>query len=258
VEKLPDLQYLWRLIRSSDPDNHVPSSEVTTVAAQKFTKQELKQDSFLSTTERVLEYGQKNATTIGIVLVAIVVLLVGGSYVKSSRESAQREASAMLYQGQMLLAEGQATAAMGPLQDVIDEHGGTQFGTVARVSLVQALLQMGDPEGALARIAQYRDEVSADHPAAAELAVLEANALADAGRFGEAADALGATISDDLIDSVRYHRQTTRSDWLIAAGRVDAAIAILEDLDVAIKSGTMMSFGNDLENRLGVARALRS
>ena len=31
-----------------------------------------------------------------------------------------------------------------------------------------------------------------------------------------------------------------------------------EDLDVAIKSGAMMSFGNDLENRLGVARAIRS
>ena len=48
------------------------------MAAQKFTKKSLKQDSFITYTERALEYLQRNATAVGVGLLVVVVLLVGG------------------------------------------------------------------------------------------------------------------------------------------------------------------------------------
>ncbi|MEZ4389399.1 MAG: tetratricopeptide repeat protein [Candidatus Krumholzibacteriia bacterium] len=227
------------------------------MSAHKFTKKELKQDSFVSSTEKVLEFGQRNATMIGVALLVAVVALVGGSYLKNTRAAAAREASAQLYQGQVLLAQGEYSAAMGPLQDCVDDHGGSEFGRYARVALVQAMLALGDTEGALARIQQYVGELPATDPAAADLKLMNAYALADAGRPGEAADAIAATITADLSDAILYDRTVQQADWLIDAGRAGDAINVLEGLDRRARAGEITVATSDLENRLAVAKALK-
>ncbi len=226
------------------------------MSAQKFTKKDLKQDSFVNTTEKFLDYGQRHATLIGGLLLVLVVVLVGGSYLKNSRAAAAQESSALLYQGQTYLSQGEYAMAMGPLQDCVDDHSGSEFGRYARVSLVQAMLALGDAEGALARAQEYRAEVPADHPAAEELGLLEAFILADAGRPGDAADAMAAYITSDVADAIYYERSVQQADWLREAGRHAEAIAVLEGLERSASSGDLEIFANDLENRLAVARAL--
>ena len=49
------------------------------MAAQKFTKKDLKQDSFVEYIEKALEFLQRNATVVGVGFLLLVVLLVGGS-----------------------------------------------------------------------------------------------------------------------------------------------------------------------------------
>ncbi len=227
------------------------------MAAHKFTKQQLKQDSFVDTTRRLMDYGQRHATVIGIVLVAVIVLLVGGTYLETSRENAAREASALLYEGQVLLAQGDHVGAMGPLQDCIDLHGGTEFAPTARVSLIQAHLRVGDAQTALALVDEFKNEVPAGAPAHEDLAVLGAHAVAGTGDFKAAADALAATIDEETADQIRYQRRVTQTEWLQAAGLHGEAVRVLEELDAAVKSGDLDAMvGNDLANRLGVARAL--
>lgn len=223
--------------------------------AHKFTKKDLKQDSFVSTTEKFLEYGQRNATLIGVVLLVLVVVLVGGSYLRNSRAAAATEASAMLYQGQTFLAQGNYAAGGSILQDLIDSHGDSDFGRYARVAQVQGFLAAGEADRALAQAQQYRAEVPSDHPAAADLGLLEAYAMAAVGQPGEAADALTSYITDDLDDTVYYERRVQRADWLRAAGRTTEAVAVLSELDRMGRSGDRTFPANDLENRLAVARA---
>lgn len=227
--------------------------------AHKFTKKDLKrQDSFVSTTERFLEFGQRNATAIGVVLLVLVVVLVGGSYLRSSRADAAREASAMLYQGQTFLTEGNYAAAGSVLQDCIDSHGDTEFGRYARVAQVQAFLAAGDSDRALAQVQRYRDEIPADHAAATDLGLLEAYAVAAVGQPGEAADLIEEYISPGLTDAVYYERSVQRADWLSDAGRNTEAVAVLAELDRMARSGERTSFpANDLEKRLAVARAFQ-
>lgn len=228
----------------------------THVSAQKFTKKDLKQDSFVATTEKALEFGQRNATLIGGILLVLVVVLVGGSYYRSSQAAAVREASALLYQGQTLAAQGDYTAAMGPLQDCIDEHGGSEFGQFARVALVQNLLAMGEIEAAMARADEFMGELPAGSKPARDLQQLKAFAMADAGQYVEAARALGELTSLDGGDVIYYQNNVQQALWLQQAGQHADAVAVLEDLDAKVRAGELQSFGNDLENRLAVARAL--
>ena len=227
------------------------------MAAQKFTKKDLKKDSFVTSTEKALEFFQRNATATGIVLLAVVVLLVGGSYVRKGQQAARVEASYMLYQGQMLLGEGQYELAMAPLQDCIDKHGGSEFGKFARLSLVQAMLGNGEAEAALARIEEYSAELSSNHPAGRHLALVRAHALADAGQYAEAADAIAATITDQLPDPDIFERTVRQATWLQKAGRGAEAVTVLETLRDRAAAGDVQIFGNELETRIAAARALR-
>ena len=226
------------------------------MAAHKLTKKEIKQDSFITNMEKALEFLQRNATAVGAVLLIIVVLLVGGSYVQKGREASRVEASYMLYQGQMMLAQGEYEIAITPLQDCIDKYSGSEFGKFARVSLVQALLGAGETETALARLDEFMAEIPATHAAGQDLRSIQASAYADAGRFAEAADFQAALITDDLPDAVFYSRSVRRAEWLTKAGNNAAALAIYTDLESALAAGDLTVSGNDLANRMEVARAL--
>jgi tetratricopeptide (TPR) repeat protein len=173
-----------------------------------------------------------------------------------NQEASRVEASYMLYQGQMMLSQGDYDLALVPLQDCVDRHGNSEFGKIARVSLVQALAAAGDADGALAQADQYLAELGPSEPAHADLALMRAYILADAGRYAEAAEALAAQTSTDLPDLEYYSRTVRRAEWLSAAGQQAAARDLLEELKRAGDAGEVTVQANDLDNRLEVARAL--
>lgn len=226
------------------------------MAAQKFTKKGLKQDSFVDSTEKVLEFLQQNATAVGIAFLVVIVLLVGGSYVRKGRAAARAEASYMFYQGQIMVGQGDYALAITPLEDCIAEHGDTEFGKYARLALVQAQLGLGQTDEALALIDTYLGEISGKVPIHKDLLLLQAGALADAGRYAEAADVMGGLITDDLPDAVYYDRTVRRAEWLGDAGQRGAALALLEELEASADAGEIDVLKQDLDYRLGVARAL--
>lgn len=225
------------------------------MAAQKFTRKDLKHDSFVSGTEQALEFLQKHATVVGGALVVIVVLLVGWSYVSKGKAASQAEASFMLYQGQMYVGESDYDMAMVPLRACIEQHGDTDYGRYARVSMIQAMLGDGDAEGALQNIDQYLGEIPAGHVAHDDLLLLRAYALADAGRYGDAADAMAGLISGDLADGVYYDRTVRRAEWLRLAGRGAEAVTALEALKADAAAGKLEVAAADLDRRIDVARA---
>jgi len=227
------------------------------VPPHKFTKKELKQDGFVDTTEKVLEFLQRNATAVGAGLLALVVLLVGGSYLQQSRQAAQVEASYMLFQGQQYIDQGDFEAAVMPLRDCVEEHGGTEFGRYARVALVHAMAGAGQVDLALQRADEFAAELAADHPASRELAVVRANVLADAGRYAEAASAMAGLITPDLEDRIYIQRTFRQAEWLREAGDGAGAIRVLEELRDKVAAGEVAQMGSEVQNQLELARALQ-
>ncbi len=226
------------------------------MAAQKFTKKNLKQDSFLEYTEKALEFLQRNATVVGAVFLVVVVLLVGGSYVRKGQASARAAASYMLYEGQTLVSSGDYDLAIAPLEDCIAKHGGSEYGQVARLALVQANFGLGRIDEGLALVDTYLGEISATDPLHGDLRLLQASGLADAGRFAEAADVMGDLITEDLADAVYYDRTVRRAEWLRKAGQSPTALTLLEGLQAAGDRGERVVYTQDLDSRVAVARAL--
>ncbi len=227
------------------------------MAAHKFTKKDLKKDSFLDSTEKAIDFLQRNATAVGAGLLALVIILVGGSYWQQSQEAARVEASYMLYQGRSLIDQGQFEAAVLPLRDCVEQHGGSEFGHVARVALVNALLGAGEVESALAEAERFAAEFPGRPRAAEELALLPAAPLADAGRPGEAASVLAPLITGDLEDVVYIQRSLRRAQWLREAGQTGEAVSVLESLRDAIAAGEITERGNEVQKQLELARALQ-
>lgn len=228
------------------------------MAAQKFTRKELKTDPFVTQVEKSLNFLQANATAIGAALLVLVVLLVGGTYVRKGQEASRQEASYLLYLGQSLLSQGDYLLALSPLEECVEKHGRTDFAKYARASVVEALLGSGEVENALARLDVYRQEVGPKHPARQKLELLQAHALADAGRFADAADALGRLTDRSLPDVLYYERTVRRAAWLERAGQPLESVKLLTSLKNAIASGDIQVAGldSDLEQRLQVVRAL--
>lgn len=227
------------------------------MAAQKFTRKELKQDPFVEKTQKAVEFIQQHATLVGAALLLVVVVLVGGSYVRKGQEAGGIEASFLLYHGQTLLNQGAPDLAMAPLQECIEKRGKTEYATYARASLVQALLANGETDAALARAEVYRQEVDRAHPVRADLDMLYVHALADAGQYEVASATLADMPTDGLTDVMIYDRYIQRSRWLHAAGSHATAHQVLEDLHQLIVSGELALPTSDIQQRLEVARALK-
>lgn len=226
------------------------------MAAQKFTRKDLKKDSFVESTDRALSFIQQHATAVGAVLLILVVLLVGGSYVRKGQQAAKMEASFLLYQGQLLLAQGDYDLALARLQACLENHRKTDYAKYARLGIVQALLANGEIDVALARLDEYRRDLRASDPVQVKLDNLYAHALADAGRFAEAVTALAALPDADLPPAFLMERRLQQARWLEAAGDHRGAVALLEELHQAVVSGKLEAQRPDLELRLEVARAL--
>lgn len=228
------------------------------MAAHKFTRKDLKKDPFVENTEKVLEFIQSNATAMGVGLLVLVVLLIGGTYMRKGQESARIESSYLLYHGQTLLVQGDHDLAMVPLSECIEQHGGTDAGKFARVAMVRALLGAGQTEDAKSSLEAYRREIDPKHPAHAQLEQLQAYVLADEGRFEEAATALGDLITPEMPDAMTIDLTMLRASWLQKAGQPLAAHQLLQDLEAAIEAGQLDAGGqaSELERRLETARAL--
>lgn len=229
------------------------------MAAHKLTKKDLKHDGFLDRTEQALEFAQKNATALGIGLLVVVVLIVGFVYVRNSRAAARVQAGVLFHQGENLLAEGQYQTAMIPLQEAVDQYGGTDFGKYARVSLARAMLAVGDDEAALADIERWQQDVPAEHPASRGLKTARAAALANLDRYGDAAavyDELAATAPSG---QERYDMRLRQADCLRRGGQPREALAVLESLQTAVQTREIeVSNVAGLENQITLVRALAS
>ena len=226
------------------------------MSAQKLSRKQLKQDSFLDSIARTVEFVQENYVKLALGIGVVVVVVIAVSMYFQGQQKAREQASFLLYQGESLMYRGAYEAARERLQECHDRFGGTLFGKRAGLDLGHTYLALGNPEQALATLdglANHADQKAAMHR---ELQMLRATALVDLQRYDEAAAAYRQLREEDLDPNERYEVDMRLADCLRLSGQVQEGLNILEDLKAAIDRGDIPSASRDLDTRLQIFRAL--
>jgi len=226
------------------------------VAAHKLTRKELRQDGFVNWIERALEYVQENLVKAAIVAAIVVIVIVGGSYIRNSRIQAHQKASALLYQGQSMLSIGSYEAARSRLQECVERFGGGEYGDLARLGLAEAQMGLGENELALQTLGEAMAALPADDALYTSLLMVQATAEANLGRHLEAAAAYEQALTGELLAVQRYDVTLRQADSLRHAGQVAEGLVLLENLQNAIDRGELDVPARDLATRIDLYRAL--
>ncbi len=233
--------------------------EVNALSTHKLTKKELKHDGFVEGTEKGLEFLQKHGMALGLAALAIVVVIVGGTYLQKSKASSTNQASYLLYQGEGLLASGNLEGAQAPLQECINRYGDTEFGRLARVSLAKAYLAGGANDDVVASVDLWLKDVPDDHPADRSLRVAKATALSSLRRYPDAAAAFGELAASAPTDAEVFEMTIRQAESLRQGGQAADALRLLEALDGRRARGEIKAPPTtDLRSKLEVLRAIVS
>jgi pentatricopeptide repeat protein len=226
------------------------------VSAQKLSRRQLKQDSFVDWTAKSVEFIQENYVRLAIGIGAVVVLAIAVSLYFQGQHKAREQASFLLYQGESLMYRGAYDAARERLQQCHERYGGTLFGKRAGLDLGHAYLALGDPAQALATLEGLEPQVAGRGEMHRELQLLKGAALVDLERYAEAEALYRQMQSEDLHPNERYEVGMRLADCLKLSGRVQEGLNVLEDLKASADRGDIPTESRDLDMRLQVFRAL--
>jgi outer membrane protein assembly factor BamD (BamD/ComL family) len=133
-----------------------PEDECMLKPRKKLTRQEIKQDRFVTWVVRAGAVAQERAKQWVMALGAVVVALILVVSVRQHLKDRSREAQDLLGQAQSDERAGAAFDQIAPLyQRVIDKYGNTSSAAQARIRLAEAKLAAGDTQGARLVFDQY-------------------------------------------------------------------------------------------------------
>lgn len=225
----------------------------------KLSRKELKQDGFVDWTGRAYEYVQANYLKLAIGVVALVVVVLAVAFYLQGQERGRQRASELLFQGQALLAAGNYAAAVEPLQQAVDNHGGSELGKRAHLDLAHALLGAGQREQALQVARDGLERIdSADAELHQGMLMVEAAVLSSLERWEDAIVVYRGLLAQDLPAPLRIDASFRLAEALKLRGDVEGAVTVLEELESAVARGDVPGPVRELTDRLSVYRALAS
>lgn len=104
-------------------------------AQKRMSKKQIKGDRLVSTTFQATEYIQKNQTPFVIGAVALVVVIVLVSLLKTSTDRRKTEAAMMLSRAELTAAVGETDQYIADLRRLADDYAGTTPGRIATLRL---------------------------------------------------------------------------------------------------------------------------
>ncbi len=187
---------------------------------KRLSKRQIREDPLLVWTTRIEAYAEENWQRLLIGAGAVVVVILLGLYIRSSREKAELGASELLAQAQaQLWANNPAEAAQIAAQ-VIERSPGTRSARIAQLVRADAQLATGDYEGAIAGYRAFLDREKHDQVLRDSARRGLAVALEDAGQFAPAAEAYEALARDEVK---RAEKRDERPGPLAASDLLSAA-----------------------------------
>lgn len=222
----------------------------------KFTRKDLKHDSFVDWTGTATAFLQEHFMKLGIGVVAIAVVLLGISFYNHGKARAHDTAAYMLFQGQSLLSRGAYAAAQERFIECTDRFGGTDFGKRAYLDLANTMIALGDPQSALNTVDEGEAKVPPKSRIYRSMQISRAAALCDLERYSDAEAVYRGLLSGKLNDVERVDTTYRLADCLRLDGKPADAVKVLEDLEASYERGDIQLVQRDLENRIFTMRAL--
>ncbi|NNM32238.1 MAG: tetratricopeptide repeat protein [Gemmatimonadetes bacterium] len=218
----------------------------------RMTKEELRHDSFVEGTARVTHYVQQNFMTVLLGLAVVAALVVGGVFMKQSRERSRAQASQLMHQATSLYGSGAYSDGLLKLDDLVSRYGGTPEGKAAVYFAGASHLALGENDAAIERFREYL----ANEPEGTYVNSARAGlGLALEGR-GDLADAAQAfrELRESLEPEESFYAQAAFGEAraLRGLGQLDAAIQVLEPLTAAQD----FSIRQDAEAKIAVLKAM--
>ena len=154
---------------------------------KRITKQELKEDKFVTYTIKAKDYVENNARTIMWVAIAILAVIVIVSFISRSKRTANLEASALFTQASLAMSQGNVQQAETQMQELIENYKGVKAAGQGCFFLARYYWQQGDFENARIYFKKYLDDYEDDPLLTSAAYAGYADCLYNEGNIREAA-----------------------------------------------------------------------
>jgi predicted negative regulator of RcsB-dependent stress response len=178
---------------------------------KRITKQQMKEDHFVTAVFRAREWAEENLNTILIAAGALIIVAVAVWFFVGQSSRKSQESLDLLGRAEVEMRTNQAQVAVIDFQKVIDDFGGTPAAKLAAFKLANLYFSTNDFEKAEQAFRKYADDYAIDD--ISRLSALEgiAASLSASGKYLDAAkqylevarkDTTSATYEGDLFGAV--------------------------------------------------------
>jgi predicted negative regulator of RcsB-dependent stress response len=178
---------------------------------KRITKQQIKEDHFVTAVFRAREWAEMNLNTILIAAGALVVVAVAVWFFLGQSSRKEQESYDLLGRAEVEMRNNQAQIAIIDFQKVLDEFGGTPAAKLAALKLANLYFATNDYEKAEQAFRKYADDYAIDEYS--RLSALEGIAASQSasGKYQDAAkmylevaqkDTAAATYEGNLFGAV--------------------------------------------------------
>lgn len=184
------------------------------------------EDAFVARIVEFSTWSQKNTQVLVLFGIALVVVVVGIVYYVNYRQNLQVVAAQELETLHQVAASGDTETARLRFAQYLERFGGTAHAAEARLSLAQLHLQEGAPEEALRVLGE--SSVGLGDPIGPQLAVLQARAHEELGRFQEAEQLYLQVAERAQLDFQRIQALEDAARLRMTGGNPSGAVELYE------------------------------
>ncbi|MGB8656562.1 MAG: outer membrane protein assembly factor BamD [Candidatus Zixiibacteriota bacterium] len=200
------------------------------MSPQRITKKEIKKDKFVTFTFKLSEWVQKHLNHVlmgggGVVLIVLIVF-----FVLSSQSKRERKAAESLGKASLELQSGDLRAAVGDLQIVVNQYGGTKSAGQADFLLASAYFYAKDYAQAQSFFERYLGKFNQDPLVAAAAQAGIAECHVQRGNFALAGEAFVKAVSMNPQGLLSSQYLLEAADAYLKAKQTDKAKDILNRL----------------------------
>lgn len=178
---------------------------------KRITKQQIKEDHFVTAVFKAREWAEENLNTILIAAGALIIVVVAIWFLLGQASRRERNSYDLLGRAEVELRTNQVQVAVIDLQKVLDDFDGTPAAKLAALKLANVYFQMNDFAKAEEAFRAYVDKYAIDDISRLSAREGIAASMSASGRYQEAAkmfveiarsDTTAATYENNLFQAV--------------------------------------------------------
>ncbi|MCK4236444.1 MAG: hypothetical protein KAX38_04945 [Candidatus Krumholzibacteria bacterium] len=201
------------------------------MSAKKLTRKQIKEDTFITTTVKTLEYLKKHQTLLFVGLLVVIVIIAGTGWISRSRKQTQAAASAQFSDALVSFRKGDLATAEEIFKLISERYRGVREGVYAIYFAGNCALESGRNTDAIESFDRYLeagDRYPFFHDAAMDG---KGTALENEERYGDAAKVYLELLKDIKTNSFMEKIYLRRAaDNLKLSNQNKRAIEIIQQL----------------------------